>query len=200
MRLMVLICFCCSLSFAAGSDFESHLRSASDVNAGMTARWHSLLSAAEMATPAQIAAIKKFTNSEEWYMRNAALLALKRIDINVAKSEAKKLVQDKALVVRSAAVDLLADNPADDIKQLLIQELNKPYNFNKKSSLWIRKQIVEKLSLSAGPQDKTFFAKNLFDSDRNVAELSAKALEKITGQTQPSVEKWKNIARESNWL
>jgi hypothetical protein len=121
----------------------------------------------------------------------------------VALEEARKLLQDKALVVRSAAVDVMAENLIEQDKQLLIQELNKPYNFNKKSSLWIRKQIVEKISAIAGQADRSFFAKNLFDSDKEVAEVSARALEKITGRQVDDVkfvEKWKSIAKENNWL
>jgi HEAT repeat protein len=192
-----------SASYAAVDEFTGYINSAADTNQTMNVRWKALLMAAGLATNQQIDSIKIFTQKEEWYMRNAALVALKKVDFQVALEEARKLLQDKALVVRSAAVDVMAENLIEQDKQLLIQELNKPYNFNKKSSLWIRKQIVEKISAIAGQADRSFFAKNLFDSDKEVAEVSARALEKITGRQVDDVkfvEKWKSIAKENNWL
>lgn len=203
MRLILLFLFCTTQAFAAVDEFSAYIESASNNKLGMNSRWNALIKAAEFASAAQLDQIRKFSSSKDWYMRNASLVALSKINASEAMTEAKKLLQDKALVVRSAAVEILATNLNDENKTILVEELGKPYNFNKKSSLWIRKQIIEKLALSAGASDRHFFAKNLYDSDKDIAQLSAKTLSKITGlQVDGSklVEKWQLIVKKNNWL
>lgn len=188
---------------AQADNFASYMRTASDHKQSMNARWGALVKAASQATPQQLDEIRKFSEHKDWYMRNAALVALRQVSLNEARSEARRLVTDKALVVRSAAVDVLTENLMAEDKDLLITELNKPYNFNKKSSLWIRKQIVEKLSAVAAAGDKSFFAKTLFDADKGIAEISVRTLAKLTGQPLDqdiSIQKWQNLAKEKNWL
>ena len=136
-------------------------------------------------------------------MRNASLIALKKVNHNEAEAIAKKLLSDKALVVRSAAVEVMADNLNEENKKALMAELNQSYNFHKKNSLWIRKQIANHLMLVAQDSDRDFFVKNLFDHDRTIAEICAAALEKITGINiggADSVEKWKKTVATKKWL
>ncbi len=169
----------------------------------MTQRWNSLVKAADLANVEQINIIKDFSKSSEWYMRNASLVALAKVNLPEAQKQAKLLMNDPALVVRSAAVDVLAMELSEENKNLLFNELSKPYNFNKKNSLWIRKQIIEKFFNVAGSADKSYFIKSLFDTDKEVALLSAKALEKITGKNVGSenfLEKWKALVKEKSWL
>jgi hypothetical protein len=203
MRTLFLVLIVSLNCLAAKDDFSTYITFASDKKLDMNSRWQALIKAAGSASGDQVDEIKKFSSSEEWYMRNASLVALAKINRAAAMVEAKKLIQDKALVVRSAAVDVVAKDLTQDNKDLLLAEFNQPYNFHKKSSLWIRKQIVESISATAGVSDRGFFAKNLFDSDREVAELSARALEKISGESMSgtrSVEKWQSIAKDKNWL
>jgi hypothetical protein len=203
MRTLFLVLIVSLNCGAAKDDFSTYINFATDKKLDMSSRWQALIKAAEAASGDQVDEIKKFSSSTEWYMRNASLVALARINPTAALVEAKKLIQDKALVVRSAAVDVVAKDLTQDSKDLLLAEFNQPYNFHKKSSLWIRKQIVESISANAGSSDLGFFAKNLFDSDREVAELSARALDKISGESRSearSVKKWQSIAKEKNWL
>lgn len=203
MRMMFLLLVIGVKSFAATDDFTVYINTAADKNLNMNSRWQALIKAASYAGTNQLDQIKNFSKSDEWYMRNATLVALAKVNPQAAQVEAKKLIQDKALVVRSAAVEVIAKDLTQDHKDLLVSELNQPYNFHKKSSLWIRKQIVETLSVRAGASDRSFFVKNLFDSDREVAEVSARALERITGERVNDikfVDKWKSIAKEKNWL
>lgn len=192
--------------FAAADLFTTHINSASNINLGMSSRWNALIKAADFVVSGEIERlnqIRKFSGDKDWYMRNATLIALSKINKMEAIEEAKKLLQDKALVVRSAAVEILATHLTEENKNILGEELNKAYNFNKKSSLWIRKQIVEKLSLSAGVADRHFFVKSLFDSDKEIAHLSAETLAKITGQRVDGnqfIEKWQTIVKQNNWL
>lgn len=179
------------------------MRIAADSRQVMQSRWSSLLKAAQLAqTSEQVLQVQKFSKDELWYMRNASLVALQTVNKKVAEQTAQKLIKDKALVVRSAAVDVLADNMSEQNKIILRSELNQPYNFNKKSSLWIRAQIVEKLKARAEQSDRDFFVKSLYDSDVQIALQSAQALEKITGlraEKGPLVERWKEIAQRNKW-
>ncbi|MBY0554942.1 hypothetical protein K2P97_10470 [bacterium] len=203
MRILFLLLILSIKSFAATDDFTVYINTAADKKLNMNSRWQALIRAASYAGADQVEQIKNFSKSEEWYMRNASLVALAKVSPQAAQIEAKKLIQDKALVVRSAAVDVIAKDLTSDHKDLLASELNQPYNFHKKSSLWIRKKIIETISASAGASDRSFFVKNLFDSDKEVAELSARALEKITGEKVNDakfVEKWRSIVKEKNWL
>lgn len=204
MRFVLLFLFCTTQAYAAADEFSVYIESASNNKLGMNSRWSALIKAAQYANAdQQFDQIRKFSSNKDWYMRNASLVALHKVNAVLAMTEAKKLLQDKALVVRSAAVEILATNLNDENKTILVQELGKHYNFNKKSSLWIRKQIVEKLALSAGVNDRHFFVKNLFDSDKEIAHLSAKTLSKITGlhvEGSKLVEKWQSIAKKNNWF
>lgn len=189
-------------SFALENTFSSQIEMASNNKLGMNSRWSSLVKAADFASADQLKQIRNFVNSKEWYLRNAAMIALFKINPDEAVVEAKKLLQDKALVVRSAAVEIISQNLTYSHKKLLVEELNKPYNFHKKNSLWIRKQIIEKLFTSAEIQDRDIFAKNLFDQDKEISQISAKALERITGRQISDVgfvEKWKIIVKQNNW-
>lgn len=202
MRILLVLLFSVQ-TFASVDEFSSYIDSASNHKLGMNLRWAALIKAAEHSSPDQLNQIQNFSSNKIWYMRNASLVALNKINPVAAVAEARKLIRDKALVVRSAAVEILAANLNEENKALLAEELNKPYNFNKKSSLWIRMQIVEKISQSAGIIDRHFFVKNLFDSDKNIARLSAKTLSKITGQQidgSKQIEKWQLLAKQNNWL
>lgn len=193
--------------WAGTTGFSYYIDRASNNKLDMNARWRALIKAGDLTnvgvTPKQINQIKFFSSDKDWYMRNASLIALAKINSVEASVEAKKLLNDKSLVVRSAAVDILAKSLTAEHKKILAEEFNKPYNFHKKSSLWIRKQIIEKLIVFADIKDRHFFVNSLFDSDVEIAQLSAKALEKITGQQVgdiKSIEKWQSIVKKNNWL
>jgi hypothetical protein len=187
---------------AAVADFKTHIEIASNPKMKMNARWSSLISSADLATSDDMLEIQKFTQSKEWYLRNAALLALRKINYNAAEIEARKLLSDKALVVRSAAVEIIAERMSDDNKRMLVEEIDKGYNFNKSSSLWIRKQILEKVAKVATERDRALFVKNLFDKDKRISELCANTLEKVTGKKisrKKFVQNWREYAKQENW-
>ncbi len=203
MRLIFLLLLYSAQTFAAVDNFTTHVAMASNNKLGMNIRWNALIKAADFAGAEHLVQIRNFTLNKDWYMRNAAMIALLKINPVEAMIEAKKLLRDKALVVRSAAVDVMGRNLTSEHKKILAEELNKTYNFHKKNSLWIRKQIIEKLASSANSEDRHVFVKNLFDSDKEISHISAKTLEKITGQYVGDVkfvEKWKALVKQNNWL
>ena len=200
----VLVLFCNSLQVSADvkKEFQDYIDMAANQNLNMNSRWTSLIRSVEYAEKEHLDEVRKFTQDKEWYMRNAALIALVKADKDLAIIEAKKLIKDKALVVRSAAVEVLFQNFNEEHKKILIGEMDQGYNFNKKKSLWIRRQIIDKLSLNSDSGDRSFFVKYLFDDDKSVAQISAKSLEKITGtqlQSKKFVESWRSHVKEKNW-
>lgn len=188
-------------AFASVEEFTNHIDMASNQKLNMNSRWRSLIRSTEYAESDDIKVIKKFTDNKEWYLRNAALVALNKMDRKVALEEAKKLVSDKALVVRTAAVEIIGREMTADNKKILMDEMGKGYNFNRKSSLWIRKQILEKLAKAASDGDQKFFAQMLFDEDKKISEISAKTLERLTGKNLGAgklVESWRQYAKQNN--
>ena len=200
--MVLTISFSCSV-FAGTEDFQSRIDMASNQKLSMSQRWAALLQATDFARGAQLEEIKKFSQHAEWYLRNATLVALNKVDHSAAIATAKELLSDKALVVRSAAVEILAQRMSIENKALLIKEIDKNYNFHKKSSLWIRPQILTKVAEVAVQDDRNLFAQHLFDTDQQVSEVCAHALEKLTGEklgNKRFVENWREFVKEKKWL
>ena len=184
-------------------DFNTLIKDANNNAMPMTQRWQALVKAGEVANPDQVVKIQEFVKSSDWFMRNASIVSLETININYALDQAKMLIHDKALVVRSAAVNILSKKNSLDIKRLLAAELDKKYNFSGKQSLWIRPQIMKQMAYTASTQDRQFLARYLFDSDKKVAALSAEGLEKISSiefSGPKRVEQWQNFVKKNGWL
>ena len=184
-------------------DFSSLLKAAKNQSLPMTERWQSLTKAGEIAKPEQIDELKTFSKSSDWFMRNAALVALESISLDEASDQARILIQDKALVVRSAAVSTLAKKMTRETKQIFASELEKSYNYSGHQSLWIRPQMMQHLVKSVSVDDRHFLVRYLFDSDKKVAILSANALEKITDvrfDEKNQIMKWQAYVKSNGWL
>ncbi|MFZ3230642.1 MAG: HEAT repeat domain-containing protein [Pseudobdellovibrio sp.] len=188
---------------ADDKSYATQIKMAQNLSLPMSTRWQALIKAAEQAGTGQVAEIATFAKNNDWFMRNAALVALEKINSNYAIDEAKILVQDKALVVRSAAVEMLAKKNTLEIKRIFAAELAKPYNFSGKQSLWIRPQIMKAIANSAIADDRQFIARYLFDPDKKVAAISATALEKLSSvrfDDKNKVEQWQAYVKAKNWL
>lgn len=184
-------------------DFVGLLKTANDPSKSMTERWQSLVKAGEIATADQIAKIQDYSKSSEWFMRNASLVALDSVNTDYGIEQAKRLIQDKALVVRSAAVTTLVKKNSLEIRRMLAAELMKSYNFSGQQSLWIRPQIMEHLANTATAGDRQFMARYLFDKDKKVVSQSILALEKITSvqfSGSKQTEEWQKFVKQNNWL
>lgn len=185
-------------------DFAMLIKSAQNTSLTLTERWQSLVQAGKIAEPDQVEKIAEFSKNSEWFMRNAALVALQGVNGgDDAIEQAKILIKDKALVVRSAAVAALANKHTLEIKQLFAAELAKPYNFSGQQSLWIRPQLMEQITLLATEEDRQFLARYLFDADPKVAELSVEALEKMSAvhfDEKNSISQWQQYVKKHNWL
>lgn len=161
--------------------YNSFVSIAFNDSQSMNMRWKALMAAAETRGDKATADLMKAGNHSQWYMRNAALVALSEVNPAQGQKLAQKLLKDKALVVRSAAVEVLQKNPTPEVRDLLWDELNQKYNFKGAQSLWIRHQIVEVLAKSPKDHELKIFANLLSDDDVRVQIPAVSGLEKLTG-------------------
>lgn len=147
----------------------------------MRLRWRALMMAAEGRREKSTPDLLKASIHKQWFMRNAALVALAEVNEPEAQKLAKKLLKDKALVVRSAAVDVLQKSPRPEVRDLLWEEMNQKYNFRNQESLWIRSQIVEALATKPADHELKLFTKFLNDKDMRVQSAAVGGMEKLTG-------------------
>lgn len=145
-------------------------------------RWKSLTALARVQGQNSISMLEKALVSPEWYMRNAAMVAVLGVDKNKGIEWAKKLIQDDSLVVRTAAVQTLSSVQSEDIKETLWRELYSERNYRNGKSLWIRKHIVRTLSFRAKANEVEKFAKLLRDADPRLHPWAVLGLEKSTGR------------------
>ncbi|MGZ3773119.1 MAG: HEAT repeat domain-containing protein [Pseudobdellovibrionaceae bacterium] len=147
----------------------------------MSLRWRALTAAAQVRGAESSHDLLKASSHSQWYMRNAALVALYEVNPKEGIKLARKLLKDKALVVRSAAVDVLEKNLSPEIRDLLWEELNQKYNFKNTESLWIRQQIVGSLAKKPLNREGRLFIQLLSDKDPEVQLPAVRGLEKLTG-------------------
>lgn len=165
----------------------------------MPIRWKALTLGSLAQGTASKENLQKALKSDAWFMRNAALVAMQRIFPSESAKSAQQLLDDKALVVRSAAVKTLASRLDADTREVLWGELDKPYNFKNKESLWIRAQILEALAKSPDKRELPIFARALRDKDSRLHHFSVLALEKISNKKLGSLHS--SVAEKRNlWL
>jgi HEAT repeat protein len=145
-------------------------------------RWKALTLAAYLKKAKALPELQTALKSQEWFMRNAALIAIQSFDPIQAKNAAKELISDKALVVRSAAVDVLSKDLDPKTRELLWSELNASYNFKRKQSLWVRDQIISTLAIQPERNEIAKFNKILFQEDSANQTHALAALENLTNQ------------------
>lgn len=184
-------------------NFSSQIARAKNQSLPMAQRWDALIRSAEAADGQQIQQVLEFAKSKDWYMRNALLVALDKMGTDLVYDKAKALLSDKALVVRSAAVDILTRLESQEVRNLLAKELNKNYNFVGKKSLWIRAQIMKNLVKKPYQSEREYFSKLLFDNDTEISTMSMHALEKISAvhfEGDKALDSWKKFVKEQKWF
>lgn len=145
-------------------------------------RWKALTLAASLRGEKATPDVLKACEASEWFMKNACLVSLTRINVSKAKEQSQKLIADKALVVRSAAVQVLARDLKPEVRDLLWDEMDKPYNFRGKQSLWIRSEILDVLAKKPTQQEYAMFSKSLKDKDSRLHFYAVSALERIANK------------------
>lgn len=185
--------------------YESFIALAFNAKQPMSVRWRALTAAAESRREKSTADLIKAGSDKQWYMRNAALVTLNEVNPQEGEALAEKLLKDKALVVRSAAVQVLEKSARPSVRDLLWDELNQSYNFKNAQSLWIRPQILSILAQKPLDRELKVFAQLLSDKDTEVQVKAVRALEKLTGvklgvdaDINKSVALWKDYVRKEN--
>lgn len=172
------------------SGFEALKALAFDKEQVLQVRWRAVTMLARVSAVKAEEPIAEAAQSSEWFMRNAALVAMVNMKRSFALKWAEKLLDDAALVVRTAAVQTLTEIRAIEKKDVLFQKLYSPENFHKGQSLWVRKHIAQALQVMASPGEEKQFAKLLNDKDSALHTSAVAALNKITGQKMDSRAKW----------
>ena len=194
-----------ALPEAETKNFDAQYKLAKNQTLPMSARWKALLFAAEAAQGQQIQNIIAFAKDKDWFMRNASLVALEKMGTDIVYDQAKLLISDKALVVRSAAAEILMRLNNREVRKIFTDELSKKYNYNGKSSLWIRPQIMKYLADKPNSDERAFFVKYLFEKDTEIALMSVSALQKMTNirfsgkNNKEVIAQWQKHAQKEKW-
>ena len=162
-------------------DFASLKNQAFNSKLDYKARWKALLALVDSAPSKAIPELRKASKSADWFMRDAALRGMAKVDPNEAKQMARSLLKDKALIVRTTAVEYIKKLNDSDSESLLWVELNNPQNFRGQQSLWIRRHIVEALSEFKTKGNEARFVELLADADQTLHVPALKALESLQG-------------------
>jgi len=154
-----------------------------DEKAPVELRWRAVISVGKIGKTYMSPELERAAQSKDWFMRNAALIALEDANPTLARKWARSLLRDKALVVRSAAVDTLVHLHDVTSTDLLWTQLESKQNFRGTQSLWIRHQIVDALSALPVKGDTSKFVALLDDGDEKTQAAAIHALESRTGTT-----------------
>ncbi len=146
-------------------------------------RWRSLTALAQVYPEQAEPVLNRAAASSDWFMRNAALVAMTSLRSEYALAWAQKLSRDPALVVRTAAFQLIAHIGAPQTESLLWEQLYAPENFHNGQSLFVRRHIVKALSAIARPGQEARYIRVLEDADARLHPFAIQALEKISGRT-----------------
>ncbi|MFN9068173.1 MAG: HEAT repeat domain-containing protein, partial [Bdellovibrionales bacterium] len=149
--------------------------------AEMKSRWRSVVEISKSQHPQREKDLMRGLKNSAWFMRNVSLLALHSINPNKGREEAIRLLEDPSLVVRSAAVEVLASS-ADShsqVRQKLWSQLKNKKNKVQGSSLWIRSQLMQVLAQKPLPSERSLFLAFTEDSDSEVRSLARTSVSKL---------------------
>ena len=117
----------------------------------------------------------KALNQSEWFLRNGALISIKQADKKKAVTWAEKLLTDRAMIVRVAAVGVLRELEAHQSAEKMWKALNHPNQFKRGYSLPSRRTTVR--ALMDMSQDKKRWALLLKDRDKKIQLMAATQLD-----------------------
>ncbi len=174
-------------------------RAAFDPANTLLERWRAVTTMGRMDPLRFRPELDKALASRDWFMRNAALIALQNDERSRAVAWSMRMLQDKALVVRTQAVRNLIDLNARESETLLWKEVSDKRNFRGRESLWIRMHIAEALGRFASPGRVRQFQKLLLDPDERLHKWAILGLESSTGLKLSSPQEPTEVRRQK-WL
>ncbi len=161
--------------------YRDFVQLAFDDKVSMKLRWKALMAAAQIRKEKSTGDLIKASNDPQWFIRSAAMTALAEYNPPESERVAKNLLKDKALVVRSAAVDILSQISSPEIRDLFWEELHQKYNFKNKQSLWIRPQMLTALAQKPKDQETALFSRMLKEPELKMQLIAVQGLQKLTG-------------------
>lgn len=167
---------------ALGGDSTQRLKEiAFDEKIPMGTRWNAFMVLTQLDKTKSWAHIHQALHSETWFMRSAALTALKSTDSKKAQEWAAKILQsDRALLVRMKAIEVLSDVKDDKTTELFWQKLYANDSFHLNKSLWIRDDITQLLLRRPRKKDLKRWVQLLHDREEKFQAMAVVALAKIT--------------------
>lgn len=153
-----------------------------DRSASLKARWRAVTTMGRLDPAYFRASLDRAAVSSEWFLRNAALIALLTDERPRALAASIRALDDSALVVRTQAVRNLIALNARETEGRLWREINARRNFNgQRQGLWIRPHLAEALAKFAGPGRGRDFGRLLRDDDHRLHKWAIRGLERATG-------------------
>ncbi|MCB0341337.1 MAG: HEAT repeat domain-containing protein [Pseudobdellovibrionaceae bacterium] len=148
-------------------------------NQNLQSRWRAITAIGQFGPKQSQPILAKALESKQWFMRNAATVALVHSDRSWALKKAKVLLDDPALVVRTAAVNAISKHNGSELSPFLWHKLYSAENYRNGKSLWVRRHIAKALVEMGGAGDEPKFIGLLKDKDESLHALAIQGLEKI---------------------
>lgn len=148
-------------------------------NDSLRDRWLAVTTAGRIYKRRAEPFLEQAMQRHEWFLRNAALVVVPFGQHKWAVQWSCKLLNDPALVVRTAAVEALRKLHAKIARPELWRKLYARENFRHGDSLWIRQYIVKALTAMATPKDEGQFIRLLSDRDSSLHPMAIAALQKL---------------------
>ncbi len=174
-------------------------QAAFDAKNGLQTRWRAITTMGRLDPQAFRKDLDRALVSREWFMRNAALIALQTDDRPRAVAWSSKMLNDPALVVRTQAVRNLLELEARECEPQLWEQIFSRKNFSGKESLWVRVHIAEALAHFATRERIKLFQRLLMDPDERLHKWAILGLENGSGFKMSGKEVPLEIRREQ-WL
>jgi len=174
-------------------------RTAFDKSCTLLERWRAVTTMGRLDPLRFRPELDKALQSPEWFMRNAALIALQTDERSRAVAWSTRMLEDKALVVRTQAVRNLIELNARESEPVLWRQISAKRNFRGSQSLWIRTHIAEALARFGMEGRTRHFQHLLMDKDERLHKWAIMGLESSTGMKLSSGNEPVDIRRQK-WL
>lgn len=122
-----------------------YLKIASDEKERDELRWASLYGIARMRGKQSLPLVRPFARHKNWLLRDAALKAMAALSATEMQSEFEYALKDKALVIRTTAVDVISHLRLQSCAPKLVEALFDPINYRREKPLWIHQHILTAL-------------------------------------------------------
>lgn len=156
-------------------------QTAFDSSQNIRVRWRALTTMGRLDPEYFRKDLERALVSKEWYVRNAALIAVLNEPRHVTLKWSTQMLKDPALMVRTQAVRNLVGINAVEAEPILWQQIWDKRNFRGRESLWIRAHMAEALSRMAVAGRARQFQKLMLDPDPRLHKWAIQGLEKSTG-------------------